>query len=211
MSRKQPVQQRSQATHAAIIEATIQVVVRDGVDHLTTGRVAERAGVSVGTLYQYFENKAALIDAVRTRHIELLLRAAAGALLPQDAGDQRTGVRNAIDRFLQFKRDHLALSRALVGLKHSAGDIASDFALNRAFAQLLLSLFPAALSESQRLAAADTLAAALDGAIGHAVLHAPDWLREPWYCDLLANLTLGCVPGGNDTSRNAAPAATAQA
>jgi len=53
-----------------IIRATAQVLSRDGVDHLTTNRVAERAGVSVGSLYQYFPDKDALIAEVRRRYEE---------------------------------------------------------------------------------------------------------------------------------------------
>ena len=51
--RKKPAQSRSKVTVDAIFEATIQVLLADGLQRLTTTRVAERAGVSVGTLYQY--------------------------------------------------------------------------------------------------------------------------------------------------------------
>ncbi|MEM8558527.1 MAG: TetR/AcrR family transcriptional regulator [Bacteroidota bacterium] len=59
--RKRPQQARSSVTVAAIIEAAAQVLERDGYDALTTTSVAERAGVSVGTLYQYFPDKAAVV------------------------------------------------------------------------------------------------------------------------------------------------------
>jgi AcrR family transcriptional regulator len=67
--RKSPVQQRSSATVDAILEATIQVLLREGKERLTTTRVAERAGVSVGTLYQYFPNKSSLLQATLRRHL----------------------------------------------------------------------------------------------------------------------------------------------
>ena len=54
-------------TVEAISEATIQVLLAVGLDRLTTTRVAERAGVSVGTLYQYYPNKQALLYAGRER------------------------------------------------------------------------------------------------------------------------------------------------
>ena len=54
----------------AIREATIQVLLADGLTRLTTTRVAERAGVSVGTLYQYFPNKQALLFSVLLSHFE---------------------------------------------------------------------------------------------------------------------------------------------
>ena len=68
--RKSPVQARSAASVDAILEATIQVLVSMGKERLTTTKVASRAGVSVGTLYQYFPNKSALLQAVLKRHLE---------------------------------------------------------------------------------------------------------------------------------------------
>jgi AcrR family transcriptional regulator len=54
----------------AILHATIQVLLRAGKERLTTTRVALRAGVSVGTLYQYFPNKRALLQAALKRHLD---------------------------------------------------------------------------------------------------------------------------------------------
>jgi AcrR family transcriptional regulator len=60
-SRKQPKQARSTELVAAILEAAIQVLRKEGARRFTTARVAERAGVSVGSVYQYFPNKAAIL------------------------------------------------------------------------------------------------------------------------------------------------------
>ena len=68
--RKSPVQARSAVTVDAILEATIQVLLSVGKERLTTTRVALRAGVSVGTLYQYFPNKRALLQAALKRHLD---------------------------------------------------------------------------------------------------------------------------------------------
>src|ERR1700683_783418 len=67
--RKTPVQARAAVTVQAISEATIQVLLSHGADRLTTTRVAERAGVSVGTLYQYYPNKQSLLFAVLENHL----------------------------------------------------------------------------------------------------------------------------------------------
>ncbi len=67
--RKTPVQARSAASVSAILEATVQVLQEVGKERLTTTRVAARAGVSVGTLYQYFPNKSALLRAVLEEHL----------------------------------------------------------------------------------------------------------------------------------------------
>lgn len=68
--RKSPIQARSAASVEAILEATIQVLLKAGEERLTTTRVAERAGVSVGTPYQYFPNKSALLQPALQRHME---------------------------------------------------------------------------------------------------------------------------------------------
>jgi AcrR family transcriptional regulator len=60
-SRKRPKQARSEQLVADILTAAAQVLARDGAHRFTTARVAEKAGVSVGSLYQYFPNKAAIL------------------------------------------------------------------------------------------------------------------------------------------------------
>jgi AcrR family transcriptional regulator len=68
--RKTPLQARSTASVEAIMQATIQVLLKDGKLKLTTTRIAERAGVSVGTLYQYFPNKKSLLQALLKEHLD---------------------------------------------------------------------------------------------------------------------------------------------
>ena len=60
-TRKQPQQARSTELVAAILQAAIQVLAKEGATRFTTARVAEKAGVSVGSVYQYFPNKAAIL------------------------------------------------------------------------------------------------------------------------------------------------------
>lgn len=62
--RKKPTQQRSRALVDSIVEATGRLIAAEGLDALTTNRVAEAAGVSVGSLYQYFHDRSELIEAV---------------------------------------------------------------------------------------------------------------------------------------------------
>jgi AcrR family transcriptional regulator len=90
--RKSPIQARSVASVDAILKATIQVLLHVGKERLTTTRVALRAGVSVGTLYQYFPNKRALLQAALKRHltevaeaVELVCREQEGRTLRQMA------------------------------------------------------------------------------------------------------------------------------
>jgi AcrR family transcriptional regulator len=68
--RKRPRQARSKATVDTILEATTRVLVKQGFDRLSTNSVASAAGVSIGSLYQYFPNKEALVLALIDRHME---------------------------------------------------------------------------------------------------------------------------------------------
>src|SRR5215475_275666 len=67
-ARKSASQARSRATVAALVEATARILVKEGFDKASTNRIAEVAGVSVGSLYQYFPSKEALVLAVVERH-----------------------------------------------------------------------------------------------------------------------------------------------
>ncbi len=67
--RRRPRQARSAETVEVILKATIQVLLKRGIERTTTSRIAERAGVSIGSLYQYFPNKQALITELIARHI----------------------------------------------------------------------------------------------------------------------------------------------
>lgn len=101
--RKSPVQARSAASVEAILDATIQVLLRVGKERLTTTRVAARAGVSVGTLYQYFPNKSALLQAVLKRHL-LAVTEAVELVCEQQEGEALRRMATAlITTFLQAK------------------------------------------------------------------------------------------------------------
>jgi AcrR family transcriptional regulator len=67
--RKRPVQRRSKETVRAILEAAAQVLEREGLEGATTDRIAERAGVSIGSLYQYFPSKQAIVLALAQCHV----------------------------------------------------------------------------------------------------------------------------------------------
>jgi AcrR family transcriptional regulator len=66
--RKTPRQERSRATVEAVLEATTHILIREGYAKLTTNRIAERAGVNIASLYQYFPGKEAIVAELRRRH-----------------------------------------------------------------------------------------------------------------------------------------------
>src|SRR6266481_6253125 len=96
--RKSASQERSRSTVDALLEATARVLVKEGYDHASTNKIADAAGVSIGSLYQYFPSKEALVAAVIERHSSGMLeivRASAVrvALLPlEEAARELVGV-----------------------------------------------------------------------------------------------------------------------
>src|SRR5690348_2503051 len=95
--RKKPQQERSRATIDAILTATTRILVRDGFDHASTNRIAEAAGVSIGSLYQYFPSKEALVAALVERHIEEMTREIVVAMDEVAALPLAGGVRAVVD------------------------------------------------------------------------------------------------------------------
>lgn len=71
--RKNASQERSRATVDALVEATARILVKEGFEKTSTNRIAEIAGVSVGSLYQYFPSKEALVAAVIDRHNDAIM------------------------------------------------------------------------------------------------------------------------------------------
>ena len=78
--RKSAIQERSRATVDALVEATARILVKEGFDKASTNRIAEVAGVSVGSLYQYFPGKEALVAAVIERHQQQIMQTVRGEL-----------------------------------------------------------------------------------------------------------------------------------
>lgn len=111
--RKSPVQARSAASVEAILEATIQVLRNVGKERLTTTRVALRAGVSVGTLYQYFPNKSALLQAALKHHLAEVAGAVELVCKEQEGKTLREMATALITAFLQAKMRDAKTSVAL--------------------------------------------------------------------------------------------------
>jgi AcrR family transcriptional regulator len=102
--RKSASQKRSKAMVETLLDATARVLTREGYDRASTNRIAETAGVSVGSLYQYFPNKEALVAALVARHnrelLELVRHAVKKVALLDLATAMRELVRAAVDAHL---------------------------------------------------------------------------------------------------------------
>jgi len=141
--RKSPVQARSAASVDAILEATIQVLLNVGKERLTTTRVAARAGVSVGTLYQYFPNKSALLQAALKRHLAEVTDAIERVCKEQKGRTLRQMVTALITAFLQAKMRDAKTSVALYSVSSDldAAKIVQQMGTqsNKAIVQMLAS------------------------------------------------------------------------
>jgi len=182
--RKQPLQDRSRATTEAVLEATLQVLVREGYRRLTTTRVAERAGVSVGTLYQYFPDKRSLVMALKQRYFKLMLGAIAKARQENVDAPPQTMIRAALAALIAVKRENVALS---IALREPLAEPESNAILDELsgrFIELVCAMLAPAYGHRRDLPQrAAFLVAMVDGVLGHAVAAAPEWLHETWFLD----------------------------
>lgn len=141
--RKSPRQARSTATVTAIHEATIQVLLSDGLVRLTTTRVAQRAGVSVGTMYQYFPHKQALLYAVLDQYLDEVVVAIETACVKYEGARLCEMSDGLVRAYLDAKLRYLPASLSLYTV---AADLDTASLVNhlvqrtdRAIAQLLAS------------------------------------------------------------------------
>jgi len=122
--RKTPVQARAAATVEAIFEAAIQVLLTQGADRLTTTRVADRAGVSVGTLYQYFPNKQSLMYAVFEDHLGKVTTAVERACADACHKPLAEMIHQVVDAFVDAKISRADVSSALYQVAADVGGAA---------------------------------------------------------------------------------------
>ncbi len=107
--RKTPGQSRSAATVDAIVEAAARIQETKGLEGYTTNAVAERAGASIGTLYQYFPNKDAITRALIERELAALLADVTAAAQT----DGRAGLERLIEAAVRHQLGRPALARLL--------------------------------------------------------------------------------------------------
>jgi len=111
--RKIASQQRSRATVDALVEATARILVKEGFDKASTNRIAEVAGVSVGSLYQYFPSKEALVAAVIERHQQKIMETVHGELAEVLAQPVEKAVRKLVAVAVESHRVDPKLHRVL--------------------------------------------------------------------------------------------------
>lgn len=197
VARRAPLQARAQRTRHLIFEAALQILEQDGEAALTTNRIAERSGFSVGTIYQYFANKQEILRAlialerqVRMTRIAAELGARKDAAIVCDpvSGRVRAILRIVLDAFGGRHRARRIL------VEHALRDPEGGV-MNRPVVEIAnmlrdLTNAPqksAALSETE----AFVLAQAVSGVIHAALQRNPDLLKNPRFEQALVDLSIG--------------------
>ncbi|TBY33557.1 TetR family transcriptional regulator [Rhizobium leguminosarum] len=189
-SRKQPKQARSAELVAAILDAAAQVLAREGAQRFTTARVAERAGVSIGSLYQYFPNKAAILFRLQSdewrQRTDML-----GGILADAQRPPLERLRRLVHAFLRSECEEAAMRVAL----HDAAPLyrdAPEAQAARASGDRIVELFmqealPYA-PEATRTLAGDLITTTL-GTVGKQFSEAPRSAAEiDAYADAMADM-----------------------
>lgn len=121
--RKSPSQLRSRATYLAILEATAHILEAEGLDAANTNRIADRAGVSIGSLYQYFPGKTAIFaELIRTQDAQTAERLTALVASTRDQGSLETHLRRLIGAAIEQQFDRPRLGRILDAIEPTLGD-----------------------------------------------------------------------------------------
>jgi AcrR family transcriptional regulator len=189
-SRKAPQQLRSSALVAAVLDAAVQVLEREGAQRFTMARVAERAGVSVGSLYQYFPNKAAILFRLQRdewRRTSRMLR----EILEDHSTPPNARIRALVQTFLRSECEEATIRIALndaAPFYRDAPEAADAHAESAHIVHAFLLESAPRASDAQRAIAGDLIKTTLS-AVGSSFSAVPRTLEEICvYADALADM-----------------------
>lgn len=187
--RKKPSQERAGATVDAILEAAAYILVKDGWDRFTTNRVAERAGVNIASLYQYFPNKESIAAELQRRHVQEGQDAfpdAIGRL--QSQPNLRAALRILIEGAIAAHRVNPALHKAFAEELPRASRRLHGPRDARVMAQLDEILRPYNIQAPDRDIALFLFRTTVHAAIHEAACERPELLGNPIFADELVTL-----------------------
>jgi AcrR family transcriptional regulator len=179
--RKHASQQRSRATVDALVEATARILVREGFDKASTNRIAEIAGVSVGSLYQYFPGKEALVVAVIDRHDQEIMQVVRDALAEVESQPIKKAVRRLVSAAIDAHRVDPKLHRVLAEQIPRTGRLENVEAFNREAHTLFRAYLGSHSDELRKLdldLAAFVCVTSIEALTHNAVLHHSEMLSD---------------------------------
>jgi AcrR family transcriptional regulator len=201
LPRKSPLQERSGVTVDAILEAAVRILLAHGYSALTTKAMADRAGVSVGSLYQYFPNKQAIVAELIRRHLREVITVIDATPALQGAGLE-PNVQRVMERFVAAKIERQAISAAL---KAPIAEIQGRAIVMDAARGLVQSMAVRLGAEIGRpWTEADTMRlglaiASVEGVIWQVIERSPDALIAPGFAETLTQVFLAAfgAPAGD--------------
>ena len=187
--RKKPRQQRSQDTVACILDATARVLCSTGYDRASTNRVALAAGVSVGSLYQYFPSKEALVAALVDRHVEQMTSLVKAKLAEVSTAPLEVAVRTMIESMFDAHRVDPRLHKVLIEQVPRIGKLEHVVGVEREVEALVAVFLTARKDQIRRskLEAAAFVLCNLVEAVTHASVLAE--LKDPRRSEVATELT----------------------
>ena len=179
--RRTPSQRRARDTVEVILQATARVLLKEGFDACTTNRVAKAAGVSIGSLYQYFPDKQALVLAVMERHLGQMQEALAARLGELAKADLETAVREMVRAMLEVNRIQPRLHRVLLEQVPRIGALKRIHELHAQYEPLVTAWLEAhrdQLGVPSPSIAAFVLIAAVEGVLTRVLIDRTSWIEQ---------------------------------
>lgn len=179
--RKKASQERSRATVDVLVEATARILVKEGFDRASTNRIAETAGVSIGSLYQYFPGKDALVAAVIDRHNDDLMEIVSAALAQVAALPLEQAMRRIVAVAVEAHRVDPKLHRVVAEQIPRSGRLENVAAFNRQYFTFFRTYLEAHRHEIRRAdldLAAFVCVTSIEALTHSAVLHHSEMLSD---------------------------------
>ena len=198
--RKTASQDRAKATVDALLAATARILVKEGYDRASTNKIAIAAGVSIGSLYQYFPSKEALVAAVIERHSGEMMEEIRASLLRVAGLPLDEAVRELVRVMIDAHRIEPKLHRVLVEQIPRVGSLEKIEQINEAGMALVRAYLEAHKSEIavEDLDMAAFVATTAVEALTHvAVLQRPDLLERPSCAGEVSRLVIRYLRGGD--------------
>ncbi len=196
--RKSPSQERSRQTVQRILDAAARVFHEQGYTGATTNDIADEAGVSIGSLYQYFPNKDALLVALTRRHIELTTDSLATLLNSMPLRPQFETVLRLVVDFLVEQHDLDDLHLLVMHSAPRTNEI--NMELERSKTQLVdvtsRLLEPSNIPADQRTLTARMVVATIDAAVHDVIIRQPRGKKRQAAIDLTITTALGIIETG---------------
>ena len=194
--RKSPLQDRSKATVDAIVQAMTRVLIKHGWDAASTNRVAIVAGVSVGSLYQYFPSKEALVLAVMERHALATTERLKERMMQLAAAPLEEAAYELVHLFIEAHQTNPKLHRVLIEQVPKVGALAKLEELNQLYERLLtayMEIHRDDLEIKDLSIAAYVIVQAVEALCHHAVLKRQELIDNGKLEEEIVRLVLGYI------------------